>query len=69
MSGRVTERPDRTAFVRAMDLEIVAAARIAVNRAMEALHERNPARYHADRPSMTECVFDSSCPFTGDTGR
>jgi hypothetical protein len=68
MTGRTTAPPDRLQFARRMDLEMVIAARVAVDRAMEKLHERNPAGYHQARPTMTECVFDSSCPFTSDTG-
>jgi hypothetical protein len=65
--SRTTPKPDRLQFVRKMDLEMVMAARIAADEAMKKVHERNPAGYHLARPTMTECVFDSSCPFTSDT--
>lgn len=45
-------------------MEMIFAARAAVDRVSEKLHTQNPAKYHLDRPYMGECSFDPDCPFT-----
>lgn len=66
--SRYTPPPPRK-MVRPFDVEMILSVRSAVEGAMARLHERNPAKYHADRPSLIECPFDSSCPFTGSNTR
>jgi len=52
-------------MIRRSDLDLIFTSRSAVAKAMEKLHERNPAKYHADRPDLIACPFDEACPFTG----
>jgi len=59
-----TTAPPPTRLIRRADLDLVMEVRRSVDASMEKLHARNPARYHQDRPTMTECSFDSGCPFT-----
>lgn len=50
--------------VRESDLQVDREAASAVSRAMQRAHDRNPAKYHKDRPNRPKCDWDASCPFT-----